>query len=115
MRKPAWADIKVPASYSELGADDINDRLQRSYKRIFYASGLWPWDWLARDYVPQPQHWSANAATSVATVVEDACRPGSGVTMDDLRDFLVNQAVRYRAGNPTQPHRINKDCRSAKE
>lgn len=115
MRKPAWADIKVPTGYSELGAGDIKDGLQKAYKRIFYASGLWPWDWLPLDYVPQPQHWSANAAASMAAAVEAACKPSSGVTIDDLRDFLVNQAARYRAGNPTQPHRINKDCRSAKE
>ncbi|KAH6951684.1 hypothetical protein DER45DRAFT_543194 [Fusarium avenaceum] len=115
MRKPAWAGIKVPTGYSELGSGDTKDGLQKAYKRIFYASGLWPWDWLPHDYVPQPQHWSANAAASMAAAVEAACKPGAGVTMDDLRDFLVNQAVRYRAGNPTQPHRINKDCRSAKE
>jgi hypothetical protein len=115
MRKPAWAAVKVPAIYSELGVGNTKDSLQKSFKRIFYASGQWPWEWLPRDYVPQPQHWSASAAASMAIAVEAACEPGSRVTMDDLHDFLVNQAVRYRAGNPTQPHRINKDCRSARE
>lgn len=42
-------------------------------------------------------------------------KPNSGVGTDDMCDFLVNQAVRYRACNPTHPHSIDKDCRSAKE
>ncbi|KAM0193352.1 hypothetical protein ACHAPI_007664 [Fusarium lateritium] len=116
MRKPpALAEIKVPPAYSKLGADDPKESLQKSYKRIFQASGQWPWDWLPPDYVPQPQHWAAGASASMARAVEAACKSGSGVTMDDLRDFLVNQAVRYQAGTPTRRHRMNKDCSSAIE
>jgi uncharacterized protein (DUF2461 family) len=51
----------------------------------------------------------------MASVVEEACKPDSGMTMDDLRDFFVNQAARYRAKYPNRPHRINKDIRLAKE
>ncbi|KAM0247152.1 hypothetical protein ACHAP5_004231 [Fusarium lateritium] len=115
MRKPAWAAIRVPPTYSQLGAGDTRDSLQKSFKRIFQASGQWPWDWLPPDYVPQPQHWAAGGAVSMARAVEAACESGSGVTMDDLRDFLVNQAVRYRTGTPTRRHRMNKDCSSAIE
>ncbi|KAF5668395.1 hypothetical protein FHETE_5331 [Fusarium heterosporum] len=41
--------------------------------------------------------------------------PGSRVSMDDLREFLVDQAAEYDGGTACQPYRMGKDCERARK
>ncbi|KAF4962544.1 hypothetical protein FSARC_9322 [Fusarium sarcochroum] len=108
--------VTTPAPYGDVGATEANKKLRRFLQRFFNASGQWPADWLPLDYKPRPPAFGQNAAESLVIVVEAVCSPDSGVTMDELRDFLVNKAKEHRSKSKTGkplPPRMKADCKLA--
>ncbi|KAM0338112.1 hypothetical protein ACHAPU_011440 [Fusarium lateritium] len=102
--------IQLPAPY-----DRVRKGLAIPFKRIYAASHVWPWDWLPKTYRPIPQNWGENAAVALAQTVEVACEPGSGVTMTELRDFLVNREAEHQRGSGDRPNRLRSDCFKAQD
>ncbi|KAF5607579.1 hypothetical protein FPANT_832 [Fusarium pseudoanthophilum] len=107
-----------PASYDDIGVGDANPDVQKCVNRIFKASGKYPWDWLPRDYVPKVAAWGTNAALNLALAVEAVHAPGSTITMDQLREFLVGKARERQKvsknGKPVKPT-MNSDCAKARK
>ncbi|KAF5694399.1 hypothetical protein FDENT_1266 [Fusarium denticulatum] len=109
---------EAPASYDDIGVGDAHADVQKCVNRIFKASGKYPWDWLPRDYVPKVAAWGTNAALNLALAVEAVHAPGSTVTMDQLREFLVQKARERQKvsknGKPVKPT-MNSDCAKARK
>ncbi|KAF5571051.1 hypothetical protein FPCIR_14432, partial [Fusarium pseudocircinatum] len=109
---------EAPASYDDIGVGDAHPDVQKCVNRIFKASGKYPWDWLPRDYVPKVAAWGTNAALNLALAVEAVHAPGSTVTMDGLREFLVGKARERQKvsknGKPVKPT-MNSDCAKARQ
>ncbi|KAF5725114.1 hypothetical protein FMUND_208 [Fusarium mundagurra] len=109
---------EAPASYDDIGVGDTNPEVQKCVNRIYKASGKYPWDWLPRDYVPKVAAWGTNAALNLALAVEAVHVPGSTVTMDELREFLVRKAGERQKvsknGKPAKPT-MNSDCAKARK
>ncbi|QGJ00860.1 hypothetical protein CEK26_002304 [Fusarium fujikuroi] len=103
---------EAPASYDDIGS------VQKCVNRIYKASGKYPWDWLPRDYVPKVAAWGTNAALNLALAVEAVHAHGSTVTMDELREFLVQRARERQKlsknGKPVKPT-MNSDCAKARK
>ncbi|KAG4257268.1 hypothetical protein FPRO04_08400 [Fusarium proliferatum] len=109
---------EAPASYDDIGVGDANPEVQKCVNRIYKASGKYPWDWLPRDYVPKVAAWGTNAALNLALAVEAVHAHGSTVTMDELREFLVQRARERQKlsknGKPVKPT-MNSDCAKARK
>ncbi|KAG4293059.1 hypothetical protein FPRO06_12547 [Fusarium proliferatum] len=109
---------EAPASYDDIGVGDANPEVQKCVNRIYEASGKYPWDWLPRDYVPKVAAWGTNAALNLALAVEAVHAHGSTVTMDELREFLVQRARERQKlsknGKPVKPT-MNSDCAKARK
>ncbi|KAF4436715.1 hypothetical protein FACUT_6310 [Fusarium acutatum] len=109
---------EAPASYDDIGVGDANPEVQKCVNRIFKASGKYPWDWLPRDYVPKVAAWGTNAALNLALAVEAVHAPGSTVSIDELREFLVGKAKERQKvsknGKPVKPT-MNSDCAKARK
>ncbi|KAF5546953.1 hypothetical protein FMEXI_5458 [Fusarium mexicanum] len=109
---------EAPASYDDIGVGDANPEVQKCVNRIYHASGKYPWDWLPRDYVPKVAAWGTNAARNLAVAVEAVHAPGSTVSMEELREFLVRKAKERQEvsknGKPVKPT-MNSDCAKARK
>lgn len=109
---------EAPASYDDIGVGDANPEVQKCVNRIYNASGKYPWDWLPRDYVPKVAAWGTNAARNLAVAVEAVHAPGSTVSMEELREFLVQKAKERQEvsknGKPVKPT-MNSDCAKARK
>ncbi|KAF5246996.1 hypothetical protein FANTH_6572 [Fusarium anthophilum] len=109
---------EAAASYDDIGVGDANPEVQKCVNRIYNASGTYPWDWLPRDYVPKVAAWGTNAARNLAVAVEAVHAPGSTVSMEELREFLVQKAKERQEvsknGKPVKPT-MNSDCVKARK
>jgi hypothetical protein len=109
---------EAPALYDDVGVSDAHPEVQKCVDRIYKACGKYPWDWLPRDYVPKVAAWGTNAALNLALAVETVHTEGSRVTMDELRDFLVQKAKeRQESSKNGKPARLtmNSDCAKARK
>ncbi|KAF9777244.1 hypothetical protein IL306_004492 [Fusarium sp. DS 682] len=95
---------EAPAPYDDFGVSRASVQVQKCVDRIYKASGKRLSEWLPRDYVPKASNWGSCAARHLTLAVEAVCAKGSKVTMDELRDFLVNRAKERQESSKNGMH-----------
>lgn len=108
----------APSPPNQAHENKPRNAVQGCYKRIYLVVGVWPWEWLPPDFAPRPEDWNYNNAEAVASVVELVCRPGSSVSLNGLRHFLVDLCNKRKQRNGSESYRATAliaDCHLARK
>ena len=107
----------TPASSSKADRKDSRNTVQKCFRRIYLAVGIWPWEWLPHDFTPTSEEWNCNDAEAMASVVELICRPDSSVSLNDLRHLLVGLCNKRKQRNGSENYDVTAltaDCNLAR-
>ncbi|RGP67032.1 hypothetical protein FLONG3_8690 [Fusarium longipes] len=103
----------IPAPYHRVK----NDRVRRAFKRVYRTSQLWPWELLPSHFEPRPEDWNINCSENFSLVVNLVCQDGSCISLDELRDFLVDsdeKRCQLQDESAGLPASFSRDCKAAR-
>ncbi|KAL2669909.1 hypothetical protein Neosp_015075 [[Neocosmospora] mangrovei] len=98
----------VPAPYNK-----YSGRIIKAFKRIFEDGGQWPWEMLGKY---GPEDWGQSAVEELAKAVSAVQRqPKHGVTMAQLKEYLIQQIRKDKKPKFARKHAIAADKWISKE
>ncbi|KAH7174635.1 uncharacterized protein B0J16DRAFT_388458 [Fusarium flagelliforme] len=89
----------APAPSNQADRNYSRNTVQKCFRRIYLVAEVWPWEWLPPEFTPRPEDWNYANAEAMASVVELVCQPGSSVSLNDLRHFLVGLCNKRKQRN----------------